>query len=106
MTFEIGNYRIEAGLGSLRPWTHFRLHRSSRWFDRPWTRHIVWGRLSIHVDTPDICTVQVCPHCHGETRQMPVGDDDGITYCAEGCGCIEGDPTKYITVREYERGIE
>lgn len=107
-TFEIGTYRIELSYHAQtltwkgHPWTHVRLHRESR--RSPWSRHLVWGRFSVHIDTPDLDTVSVCPHCGAEAEQRGCGTDacESWTFCSADCGCLEGDGTEEVTVREYE----
>jgi hypothetical protein len=96
-TFEIGQYRIEFTDGARWPWTHFKISKG-HWHG-PWSKHIVWGKLSFHIDRPDVDQIQVCPHCSGDVSHL---GEDGIDYCREGCGCIEGDKATYMTVRESE----
>ncbi len=106
-TIELGSYRIEFSYypktptWTGHPWTHLKLHGPSR--HSPWTKHLVWGRIGVHVDTPDLDELQVCPHCGATTEERSSGDE-GWTFCTEECGCLEGSETTYMTVREYENG--
>lgn len=97
MTIELKPYRISLSTHARLPWTSIRVRNSQR--NGPWYKHFVWGRLSLRIDTPDLDEVQICPHCNGDVEHL---GEDGIDFCAEGCGCIEGDKTTYITVREAE----
>lgn len=38
--------------------------------------------------------VSVCPHCGALTEERFFGDE-GWTFCADGCGCLEGDRVEY-----------
>lgn len=104
---ELGPYRIEASYSPKTPtwtgwpWTHLKLHRSRR--GDAWTRHLVWGRVSILVDTPDLDFVSVCAECDcNETPSRVSSGDESWNVC-QSCGSIEG-RTREVTVREYERG--
>lgn len=66
---------------------------------KEWSVHIVLWKFSLYVDTPDLDEIQVCPHCFNEVIHI---GDDGIDYCTNGCGCIEGDQSCYTTLREFE----
>ncbi len=33
--------------------------------------------------------IQVCPYCGEKTKE--VGYPDALTYCSNGCGCLEGE---------------
>lgn len=104
---ELGSYRIElvyyrqTPTWSGHPWTHLKLHRSR--IGDAWSRHLVWGRVSIQVDTPDLDYVSVCSECDcNETPNVVSIGDESWSVCGE-CQSIEG-RTHEVTIREYERG--
>jgi len=104
---ELGHYRIEVSYSPKtptwtgHPWTHLKLHRSR--IGDAWFRHLVWGRISIQVDTPDLDYVSVCAECNCcETPDCISIGDESWSVCAA-CGTIEG-RTREVTIREYERG--
>ncbi len=39
----------------------------------------------------DFEEVQVCPHCGELAEERRISEDEGLTFCSDECGCIEGD---------------
>lgn len=58
----------------------------------------VWWKFGLYISDMDAESSQgACPYCHGEVQHW---GEDGISYCADGCGCIEGEGEVYLTYRE------
>jgi hypothetical protein len=93
MFIKLFNYSIEVSFRSRWPWTHMKLHRYGVY------SHFVWGKLSILYGQPHLVEVEVCKFCSSEVEHI---GEDGISYCEEGCGIVEGD-TETITMEEYEK---
>jgi len=89
---KILNYILEANFRSLRPVTHFKIHKHEYY------SHLVWGPLSLVWGQPHLTPVQVHTGCGGEVQNV---GEDGISYCTECEHICEGD-TEYITTEEWE----
>ena len=86
----IGDWTIQFSRASHK-WSHFKIH------DQNVYKHLVWGKISIIYGRPGLEELEVCPHCKAEAQEL--GD---LTYCTEGCGCIEDVGSMTITMDEWE----
>lgn len=94
MLFTIGNLDVRADLRSRQPWTHFRIHRTE------YSRHLVWGKLSILVENWALEVHPICGQCgSGEVGEVGSGDE-GWTVC-QSCRSVEGG-YEYVNLRKYE----
>lgn len=53
----------------------------------------------------DFEEVTVCPYCEMPTVEKQTDDTGSLTYCSEGCGCLEGEdrlPRKYECPKCHE----
>ena len=92
------NHVLDVRLSSLRPWTHFRIHKYEM------HRHLVWGRLSVIFGQPHLEPVAICAECGSVEIGERFAGDEGWTVC-DSCGSIE-QGYEYLTLQEAEaRGI-
>lgn len=90
----LGKYVIDANLRALQPWTHFKLHR------RTGVQHLVWGKLSVHIEDGSLPHYAICAVCHSPDIGEVFSGDEGLTVCQD-CGSIE-QGYKYLNLFEYE----
>jgi hypothetical protein len=96
-TFTLFNYIIDIGLSSLHKWTHFKIHRNE------YSRHLVWGRLSIHIINWTIECHALCGECGSASLKGIGWDDEYLTKC-ESCQTVEGsvDYVNYVDAENAE----
>lgn len=91
---QLGRYRIEVRKAR-QPWAHFKIHRGEN------TRHLVWGRLSIHVEDVTAEVYRLCNVCGSAEIGEVSSGNEGLTVC-QSCGSVE-QGYKYVNLTEYER---
>lgn len=95
--FTFFNYIIDIGLTSLHNWTHFKIHRNE------YSRHLVWGKLSIEVINWAIECHAVCGECGSISLKGIGAGDESWTVC-ESCQTVEGsvDYVNYVDAEHAE----
>ncbi len=91
---KVMNHILEVEMSARWPWTYWKLHRARDGY----SKHFVWGKLSVIWGQPHLIPILVCSHCSEEIKGV---GEDCLDWC-EGCQQIEGD-TEEITTEEYER---
>jgi len=95
IAFTLFKWDIQAGFTALHAWTHFAIHRS----DSTW--HLVWGKLSIHVENWTLEVHRLCAQCNSADIGEVSWGNEGLTVC-QSCGSVE-QGYEYVNAREYER---
>lgn len=94
MRTTIGNFDLEVSLRALKPWRHFKIHRTDT------ARHLVWGKLSIHIEDWTMEVHKVCAECGSRDVGERGYGDEYLTVCSS-CRSVE-QGYKYVNLREYE----
>lgn len=95
MRFTLGRYDFSIGLHARFGFSHFRIHRSET------TWHMVWGKLSVHVEDWSIEAHRLCLQCNSPDIAEVHAGDEGVTVCSS-CRTVEGE-YKYVNAREYDK---
>jgi len=95
--FTLGNYIFDIGLTSRHNWDHFKIHQTE------YSRHLVWGKLSIQVIDNSIECHPVCGECGSSSLHNSSVGDETFSIC-ESCRTIEGkvDYVNYSTAEQAE----
>lgn len=78
-----------------RAWTDVKYFKRQD----PWSRHLVWGKLSFGINQDHLEEILVHKWCNGEIKDI---GEDGISFCTECETIVEGD-TEYMTLEEFEK---
>lgn len=92
--FTFFNWIVEADLRARHRFSHFRIHRTE------YSRHLVWGRLSILLTNWTIECHALCGECGSASIGGIGAGDESWTVC-ESCRSVEG-RINYVNFVEYE----
>ena len=95
VSFTFFNWIVEANLRSRHSFSHFAIHRTD------FSRHLVWGKISIVVTNWTIECHALCGECGSASIGSVSSGDEGWTVC-DSCRSIEG-KIEYVNYREYEK---
>lgn len=95
MNFTIFNYNIRIGMTARWPWSCFKIHK----YD--YSRHLVWGKLSICVENWALEVHPICKECKSTEISEVSSGDESLTVC-QACNSIE-QGYEYVNLHEYEK---